>query len=161
MQTLSPTMNTVRVAVPLFGDEVAPRFCFAELFLVADVSVGSVGPLHRLSMGDASWPQRLAQLGAAGVTVMLCGGFNRRFHPLATRYGIEVIWGLFGSAERLLQAFGDGGLDGFRLAAGALRPCAVPPRIEPRRPGGGGGPGSGRGSGAHGRRARRRRRKER
>ncbi|MBW2529685.1 MAG: hypothetical protein JRI23_36250 [Deltaproteobacteria bacterium] len=149
-------MNEARVAVPLFGEEVAPRFCSADRVLLADVLGRSVGPLHRISLGDASWAHRLAELAAAGVTVLLCGGFNRRFHPLAERHGIEVIWGLFGSAERLVHAYADGALDGFRLALGPARSCEPPVGHAPSLGRGGRRTGSGRG-----RRARHRRGKER
>lgn len=134
-------MSTLRLAVPLFGDEVAPRFCFADQVLIADIAAGAVASSQRLSMGDASWPQRLSELAAAGVSVLLCGGFNRRFLPLASSHGIEVIWGLFGGADRVVQAFCTGELGRLQLRS---KPDACAGRGAHGEPGLGRGPGWGR-----------------
>jgi predicted Fe-Mo cluster-binding NifX family protein len=90
------------LAVPLHGDDVAPRFCSADQFLIAELDGGRV---RRLTMPETTWSQCLEHLSAAGVSVLLCGGFNRGFLPLAEGLGIRVISGLAGEAERLVHAF--------------------------------------------------------
>jgi len=93
------------LGVPLHGEDVAPRFCSADQFMIAELDQGRVRRLHRLSIPEEEWLQRLERLSAAGVRVLLCGGFNRSFLPLAERFGIRVIFGLAGEAERLIDAF--------------------------------------------------------
>ena len=93
------------LAVPLHGDDVAPRFCSADRFMIAELDGTRVRRLRRLSIPEETWPERLERLAAAGVSVLLCGGFNRSFLPLAERFGIRVIFGLAGEAERLIDAF--------------------------------------------------------
>ena len=93
------------LGVPLHGDDVAPRFCSADRFMIAELDGERVHRLRRLSIPEEAWSERLARLSAAGVRVLLCGGFNRSFLPLAESLGIRVIFGLAGEAERLIDAF--------------------------------------------------------
>ncbi|MBW1684803.1 MAG: hypothetical protein JRS35_07025 [Deltaproteobacteria bacterium] len=93
------------VGVPLHGDDVAPRFCSADRFMIAELDGDRLRRVRRLSVPDEVWSQRLERLSAAGVRVLLCGGFNRSFLPLAESFGIRVIFGLAGEAERLIDAY--------------------------------------------------------
>jgi predicted Fe-Mo cluster-binding NifX family protein len=93
------------LGVPLHGDDVAPRFCSADRFLIAELDGGRVRRVRQLSIPEEAWSERLGRLSAAGVRVLLCGGFNRSFLPLAESFGIQVIFGLAGEAERLVDAF--------------------------------------------------------
>ena len=93
------------LGVPLHGDDVAPRFCSADEFMIAELDRGEVRRVRLLTIPEVTWSQRLERLSAAGVSVLLCGGFNRSFRPLAEDLGIRVISGLAGEAERLIDAF--------------------------------------------------------
>jgi predicted Fe-Mo cluster-binding NifX family protein len=92
------------VAVPLFGQDVAPRFSFADQFLIAEVG-DQRSVVERLMVLTGSCPSRLMALSRQGVDVLLCSGFNRRFVPLATSVGIRVIYGLGGDARAMVEAF--------------------------------------------------------
>lgn len=93
------------LAVPLHGDDVAPRFCSADRFLIAELYRGQILRVRQLTPPEEAWSQRLERLSATGVKVLLCGGFNRGFLPLAEGLGIRVISGLAGEAEQLIDAF--------------------------------------------------------
>jgi len=93
------------LGVPLHGDDVAPRFCSADQFMVAELERNRVRRVRRLSIPEEGCSERLKLLSTAGVRVLLCGGFNRSFLPLAESFGIRVIFGLAGEAERLIDAF--------------------------------------------------------
>ncbi|MBW2459415.1 MAG: NifB/NifX family molybdenum-iron cluster-binding protein [Deltaproteobacteria bacterium] len=153
-------MTTTRLAIPLFGDVVAPRFGFADEFLVAEVQDGSVVSTERLTMDGAAWPERLAKLAASGVGLLLCGGFNRRFWPVADSHGIRVVWGLAGRADQLIDAFCRDGLHGVQ---GPFRTghqcCSARSEPAPREPLGLSLAGSARQQGQPGRRRRRKRRR--
>jgi len=103
------------LGVPLHGDDVAPRFCSADQFLIAELDGGRVHRVRRLSIPEEEWSERLGRLAAAGVRVLLCGGFNRSFLPLAESFGIRVIFGLAGEAERLIDAFLRNELERYRF----------------------------------------------
>jgi len=104
------------LAIPLFGDDVAPRFCAADEFLVVPLERDGPGTARRTSVAGASWTERLSRLRAMGVTVLLCGGFNRQFLPLARGVGLRVESGLAGAAADLAAAYASGELERFRLA---------------------------------------------
>ena len=93
------------LALPLQGDDVAPRFCSADQFAIAKLEGGRAHRICRLTIRDEAWSRRLDRLSAAGVNVLLCGGFNRSFLPHAETLGIRVISGLAGEADRLIDAF--------------------------------------------------------
>jgi predicted Fe-Mo cluster-binding NifX family protein len=96
----------MKVAVPLLGNDVAPRFGEASQFLIAEshnshvVSFTTVNIAH---LGD--WVFRLSELEISGVNVALCCGFNRFYWPLAIERGIRVITGATGDARKLVEAF--------------------------------------------------------
>lgn len=93
------------VAIPLFGQEVAPRFCFAPEVLIIGFEAGEEVSRERVSMVELPWPERMRILARRGVGVLLCGGFNRHLLPTARGLGIRVIWGLRGDAESVLKLF--------------------------------------------------------
>ena len=109
------------LAVPLHGDDVAPRFCSAEQFAIAEVDGGRVHRICQLTIRDEAWSRRLERLSIAGVKVLLCGGFNRSFLPHAQALGIRVISGLAGEAERLIDAFARDEIEQYRFLPGRGR----------------------------------------
>jgi len=96
------------VAVPLFGQDVAPRFGYADSFLVAEIEDERIVRVDNVRLEFAGWPNRLGQLKSLGVNTILCGGFNRCFMPLARDLGMNVLAGLKGEARQVLGAFARG-----------------------------------------------------
>ncbi len=93
----------MRFAVPLFGDQVAPRFCSADELLVVDVEGGRENARSVQRLAGMDLPGRIAALARMGVERLYCGGFNARFLPLAEGLGLRVCWGLVGQAEEAVQ----------------------------------------------------------
>lgn len=98
----------MRVAVPLFGQEVAPRFGYADNFLIAELKDGKVVCVDDIRLEFSDWHLRLEQLHKRGVDTILCGGFNRFYLPFAKILKIDVIAGLSGDADQLVEAFARG-----------------------------------------------------
>ncbi|MCP4600026.1 MAG: hypothetical protein GY847_05720 [Proteobacteria bacterium] len=96
------------VDVPLFGQDVAPRFGFAERFLIAEILFEKLVREDDIELAVKGWVDRLGTLKNLGVDTVLCGGFNRLFLPLAQDLGIEVIAGVVGNARQELEAFARG-----------------------------------------------------
>ena len=117
----------MRAAVPMFEENVAPRFGFAERFLVGDIDQHQVVHAEEVRIDFGGWPARLEAIRHLGVDVLLCCGFNRHYLPLCDTLGVRVIAGLTGDGRELLESF----------AADRL----------PKSPGGGLCPGWGRGRG--------------
>jgi predicted Fe-Mo cluster-binding NifX family protein len=98
-----------RIALALFGDEVSPRFCFAQAVVVVELARGQVVRREVVSLGEPFLSRRIAQLAALGVEALLCGAFNRAYLPAAESLGIRVITGMSGNAEEALARFIRGG----------------------------------------------------
>ena len=96
---------TTRIAIALFGDEVSPRFCFAEAVVVLELVRGQVVRRQVVSLGEPWLSRRISQLASLGVRALLCGAFNRAYLPAAERQGIRVITGISGNAEKALMSF--------------------------------------------------------
>jgi predicted Fe-Mo cluster-binding NifX family protein len=103
------------LAIPLHGDEVAPRFCSSNEFMIAELKEKTVYRVHRMTVSEEAWPRRLERLAEAGVKVLLCGGFNRSYLPLAEGLGILVVPGLAGKANDIVDAFLRNELERYRF----------------------------------------------
>ena len=103
----------MRVAVPLFGAQVAFGFRAARRFLIADVENDEIVDerLHRVRVSGR--PERIAEellveLGRLGVKIILCGGNDLSFVPLSESKGIHVIDGVWGDAREAIEALSRG-----------------------------------------------------
>jgi len=100
----------VRVAVPLFGEDVSPRFGYSTQVLIATIDESGIQTegIRDIS-GLAPWqlPEFLVSLGVAK---LICGGMHWRFQEEMQRRGIEVIWGVIGPAADALAAYQAGTL---------------------------------------------------
>ena len=121
-----------RIAIPLFGDQVAPRFRYADQLLLVELGHGEE-PLavDVLTLERLSWNERLSRLAEERVSVLLCGGFERCYLPLAESHGITVEWGLAGDARALAEAYRGDGIEGYRV--GASRPLEGRPARRANR----------------------------
>jgi predicted Fe-Mo cluster-binding NifX family protein len=98
----------MKVAVPLFGRDVAPRFGFAEEFLIADIDREGETGARRVRIAGTGWPARLEELQRLEVDAIVCGGFNRRFVPLAESCGMRVLAGVVGDAQEAIASLARG-----------------------------------------------------
>ncbi|MFW6108505.1 MAG: NifB/NifX family molybdenum-iron cluster-binding protein [bacterium] len=104
----------MKVAVPVFGTRVSPRFDCGTGLLVADVADGTVTRSEHLPDATSNPLLRIARLRELGVEAVVCGavtGFVRR-HLVAN--GIEVYPWVFCEAGEALEALARG-----ELSAGA------------------------------------------
>jgi len=108
-------MANAVLAVPLLGEDVAPRFCSARELLLVVVSGTEVRSKKRIRLDDLEIPERLGQLADEGTSVLLCSGFGRRWRPSAELKGIRVIAFLSGRAEELVAAYLADDLDRFQF----------------------------------------------
>lgn len=104
----------IKVAMPLFEADLAPRFCFARELLVATIEDGRVVSRERLIVESLTWPERIKRLESLGVTVVLASGFDQCQIPMATARGIRVLAGLRGNAEAVLATYCSGEVEAGR-----------------------------------------------
>ncbi len=79
----------MRVAIPLYGSRVSPRFAFSEQMLVAEIRNGNVAGSDILETGRLVDRQRLEQLSSLGIDVFICGAADPGF--LAEAGSLDIV----------------------------------------------------------------------
>ena len=97
----------MKAAIAIYGDNVAPRFGFADRFLIADIDGKKVVHSEEVFIEKRGWPWRLEAIRNLGVDTLLCCGFNRHYIPLCDTLGVRVITGLSGEGRALLEQFAE------------------------------------------------------
>lgn len=99
------------IAIPLWKNQVAPRFGCADTFLVVAVGRNFVGVSEEVEVNEQSnWNERLSTLLKHKVDVIVCGGFNNQYLPLAERLGLRVKTGVGGNADKVVKQYAEGTL---------------------------------------------------
>lgn len=100
----------MKAAVPMFEDDVAPRFDFTDRILIAKIVRQQIVEWREEMIPHLGWHGRLEAIRDMGVDVLLCCGFNRHFIPLSATLGIRVMTGLGGKGREILERFARGDL---------------------------------------------------
>jgi predicted Fe-Mo cluster-binding NifX family protein len=100
----------MRIAIPMFGARVSPRFDIAPSLLLVSASDGVVQDRTVESLDSVHGPHRIGLLLGREVDVLLCGGIRRCDYFSILNAGIEIYPGLIGEAQDVLDAFLCGGL---------------------------------------------------
>jgi predicted Fe-Mo cluster-binding NifX family protein len=124
----------MKVAVPLFGKRISPRFDFSPEMRIILFEKGKVVSEEHFSMAHLSLSQRLDHLISSGVNQIICGGIDAFCLDQLTRRGIQVLPNIVGEAEAALSLFLKGRLRPGRCCdpQGRGRPC----RWQKENPGG-------------------------
>jgi predicted Fe-Mo cluster-binding NifX family protein len=124
----------MKVAIPLFGNRISPRFDFSPEMKIISFEKGEVINQEHLSMGHLSLSQRLDHLISSEVNQVICGGIDIYCLDQLTRSGIQVLPNIVGEAEIALRLFLNGRLRPGRCcdSRGRRRPC----RLQKGIPGG-------------------------
>ena len=122
----------MKVAVPLLGTRVAPRFDLGAVVLVADLDSAGIRSRHHLVDVSTHPLQRVARLREAGVEAVVCGAVTAFALRQLLANGIGVYPWVFAEATEALLA----------LSRGELVPAVGPPGGPPPL-GGRGRPGRG------------------
>ena len=100
----------MKVAIPLFGTRVSPRFDCGAVLLVAEVSDGSVGPPVQVPDAAANSLQRIARLRELGVDTVVCGAITGFVLRHLAANGIQVFPWIFCEVSEALDALAHGKL---------------------------------------------------
>lgn len=124
----------MKVAIPLFGNRISPRFDFSPEMRVILFEKGEIVSQEHLSMAHLSLSQRLDYLISSGVNQIICGGIDTFCLDQLTGKGIQVLPNIVGEAETALGLFLKGRLRPGRCCdpQGKRRPC----RWQKETPGG-------------------------
>ena len=95
----------MKIAVPLFGSRISPRFGFCQEILLVTMEGDQETERKNISTEGLEIPQRIAQLKTLGVNTIICGGVNEFCLNQLSAMGFHVISGVMGEAEEVLTLF--------------------------------------------------------
>ena len=104
--------RAVRVAVPVFGERIAPNFMHCEKLMLGNVRGASITEVGTLDIGGLTDGERVRLLEEQDVSILACGGIAHELMVELRSRGIEVIDNVAGETEQVLQ----------HVARGDLRP---------------------------------------
>jgi predicted Fe-Mo cluster-binding NifX family protein len=100
----------MKVAIPIFGPRVSPRFDYAPGLLLFNLEDGKVVGSEKFSLQAWDRLQRLQNLQELGVQTLICGGIDGNSAQVLSDYGIRVIAWVAGEADEAMQFFLEGKL---------------------------------------------------
>jgi uncharacterized metal-binding protein/predicted Fe-Mo cluster-binding NifX family protein len=120
----------VKVAIPLFGTRVSPRWSYSEKILLVQFE-----DAHELSRNIAetigmSEEARLSQLADLEVDLFICGAMEEEYISIAESYGIDVIHNVAGEVDEIVSALQNDRLhSGYGLNGGLIQESVLGVKI--------------------------------
>jgi predicted Fe-Mo cluster-binding NifX family protein len=112
----------MKIAIPIFGERISPRFDFSPEMWVIEVEGGKVVVQEKFPTTNLSLPQRLEQITSNGVNKVICGGMDALSKDHLRSRGIDVVQDVIGDAEAVFNLFMKGRLrSGFCCGRGRGR----------------------------------------
>ena len=95
----------MKIAIPLFGNRISPRFDFSPELWIITVEYGQVVDQERLLVENLNLLQRLDQLTSHKVNQVICGGIDGLSRNQLGSRGIDVVQDVIGDAEAVFDLF--------------------------------------------------------
>ena len=100
----------MKVAIPIFGPRVSPRFDCAPSLLLFTLEDGKVVGSEKFSLQAWDRLQRLQKLKDLGVQTLICGGIDGNSAQVLADNRIRVIAWVAGEADEAMRCFLEGRL---------------------------------------------------
>jgi predicted Fe-Mo cluster-binding NifX family protein len=100
----------MKVAIPVFGHRVSPRFDFAPGLILFTLENGKIVGREELSLILWRPWQRVEKLKELQVQTLICGGIDGDSENMLLQQRIQVIPWIAGEAQEALDAFLKGNL---------------------------------------------------
>jgi predicted Fe-Mo cluster-binding NifX family protein len=95
----------MKLAIPLFGTRISPRFDCAQELLMFTIEDGKIIKKDKLLWRGVNLYERIAELGKLGVNMVICGALDGFSHTLLRQRGIRVYSWVTGNAEKIVEIF--------------------------------------------------------
>ncbi|HEX7344021.1 MAG TPA: hypothetical protein VF398_07140 [bacterium] len=102
----------MKIAIPRFGEEIAPGFEVAAHLSVFEAGHTQATPLDLLSFNAPGGLDRVRALLAGTVNILICSGIGNQYKSMLQASGITVIDHVTGTIAGVLDAFYNGELCG-------------------------------------------------
>ena len=95
----------MKIAIPIYGNRISPRFDFSPEMWIIDVEEGEVVRREKLPTAHLNLPQRLEQITSNGVDKVICGGIDSFCQNQLGSRGIDIVQDVMGDAEIVFDLF--------------------------------------------------------
>jgi predicted Fe-Mo cluster-binding NifX family protein len=100
----------MNVAIPIHGSRVMPRFGCTREVMVVTIEGGQIVSRKQVLITPERFLSLPAVLASERVSVVICGGIHPRFQQMIQSQNIQLIWGVIGEWQDVLQAYLNGTL---------------------------------------------------
>ena len=97
-----------KIAVCGFRNRVCPRFDLTREVLILDRQKSEEAPVEVMDVASLSVDERFRALAVKGIKVLIVGGIQDRFQEMFSSHRIQVIWGVMGEIQDVIQAYQKG-----------------------------------------------------
>jgi len=101
----------MRIALPIWEDRLSPVLDTAPRLLIVDESVPGKRTHFEAHLSEQDVLHRAKLVARLKIDVLICGAISRPFKEMLCAKGVQVISGLSGPIEDIVEAFFDGRLD--------------------------------------------------
>ena len=95
----------MKIAIPVFGTRVSPRFDCAQTFLLVTLDGDRTTDRQELAAGEWAPHERINRLVEQGATAVICGGIDWWSAASLHSAGISVHHGVTGEVDHALAAW--------------------------------------------------------
>jgi predicted Fe-Mo cluster-binding NifX family protein len=118
----------MKIAIPLFGSRVSPRFGCEPEILIVDIENHKEINRQKFSTVGLEIPQRIALLSSLSIDTLICGGIDIFCLRSLSSRGFQIIPGVIGEADEALNCFLSGKLrEGQSVPGGRRFRCGKGP----------------------------------
>jgi predicted Fe-Mo cluster-binding NifX family protein len=100
----------MKIAIPLFGSRVSPRFGCESEILIVDIEQGKEINRRTFSTIGLGISHQISLLSSLGVDTLICGGIDIFCRRSLSARGFQLIPGVIGEADEVLKYFLSGKL---------------------------------------------------
>ena len=101
----------MRLAIPIFRSRISPVFDFSTKTLIIEIKDGREINRHEIQLAGLLPQERMQQLKDAQVSTLICAGLSLPLQRMLVMAGLQVIPGIVGEADEVIDAYKTGGLD--------------------------------------------------
>jgi len=100
----------MKIAIPMYGTRVMPRFGCTREMMIVTVEDGRIVSYRQMTVTPEMLLTLSSVLAAEQVSVFICGGIQPHFQQAIQSQQIELIWGIVGEWQAVVQVYLQGTL---------------------------------------------------
>ncbi len=102
--------NKIRIAIPIFMDRVSPVLDTCTQIMLVDFNQNSEAGRTQFGMEGTTLFERVIFFKRIGVQTIICSTLSDSFHHMLQDAKIDLVCGIAGVVDEIIQAYGSGSL---------------------------------------------------